>query len=505
MTETAGTRLICPLTATNAEDLRADMHDARAAGADCVECRLDYFAKPFAPGDLAGLLADAPLPVIVTVRPRRQGGNYDGPEADRLALLAAATDLPGVLAVDCEEDVPPAQRPAGPTILSHHDFETWPDNAAGLWKALRVQSPYVAKLAAKGTCPEDAFAALQLARQAEGKGIALAMGEAGLPSRILAGKVGAWGTFATLEPAKRSAPGQPSLAEMLDLYRFRTLGPDTAVYGVVGCPIGHSMSPAIHNAAFAAAGLDAVYLPLRVEPGPENFRRFLDAALGCDWLGLRGLSVTIPHKENALAYVGERFCDELAVRIGAINTVGLDAGGQLRGWNTDYAAALDALCAAMGIQREDLAELPVTVLGAGGVARALVAALAQYQADVTVCNRTLSRGRQLAEEFGCRSGSLETAETTATEILINCTPIGMFPGVVGCPVEHLPPGVRVVFDTIYNPLRTRLLELADRAGCTTVTGLDMFVGQAVGQFKPWTSRPAPVEVMRQAVIDRLAT
>ncbi len=503
MTPPERTRLICPLTSATRQALRADMLAARLAGADCIEVRLDSLAPPPRPADLADLLADPPLPLLVTVRPTRQGGHFDGPEPDRLALLEAAAELPDVLTVDCEDDVPADRRPAGPLVLSHHDFDRWPEDADQLWRTLRDQQPAVAKLAARAAGPEHALAALDLVRSADGAGIALAMGEPGLPSRLLAAKARAWGTFASLSDDKQSAPGQPTLADMRDLYRFESISPETQVFGVVGCPIAHSMSPAIHNAAFAAVGLDAVYLPLRVEPGFDPFRRFLDAALQRDWLDLRGLSVTIPHKEHALNYVGPDRCDELGVRIGAINTVGVGPDGTLRGWNTDYAAALDALCQAMGIARPALADRAVTILGAGGAARALVAALAHYRADVTVCNRTPTRAEALAGEFGCRSAPLDAAASTEAEIVINCTPLGMHPRVDGCALDRLPPGTRVVFETIYNPLRTRLLDLADRAGCTTVTGLEMFVGQAVAQFQHWTDRTAPADVMRQVVLDRL--
>jgi len=264
------------------------------------------------------------------------------------------------------------------------------------------------------------------------------------------------------------------------------------------------MSPAIHNAAFAAAAVDAVYVPLLIQPGANNFNRFMDAVLIRPWLDWRGLSVTIPHKENALAYVGRDNCDELAGRIGAVNTITIAPDGSLRGDNTDYAAAIDSLCSAMEIAREQLADRTVAVLGAGGAARAITAALSHYRARVTIYNRTVARGRRLADEFSCAAAGRDELASLDAEIIINCTPLGMHPGVDACPLDAIPPGTRVVFDTIYNPMQTRLLELARDAGCVRVAGVDMFVNQAVAQYQLWTDTPAPREVMRDVIVRELA-
>jgi 3-dehydroquinate dehydratase/shikimate dehydrogenase len=264
------------------------------------------------------------------------------------------------------------------------------------------------------------------------------------------------------------------------------------------------MSPAIHNAAFAAAGLDAVYVPLLVQPGESQFRALLDALVARPWLDWCGLSVTIPHKENALAYVGAGNCEALARRIGAVNTITLAPGQPLRGDNTDYSAALDALCAAMDIRREALAARHVAVLGAGGAARAIVAGLRHCLAEVTVYNRTVARAEALAREFSCHAAGLADLPATSAEILINCTPIGMHPKVDQSPLPAVPPSVKVVFDTIYNPPRTRLLEMAERAGCRTVSGVEMFVNQGAAQFLLWTGQAFPTDVMRHIVLETLS-
>jgi len=483
--------------------MRQAMADARAAGADAVECRLDYLRPAPSEDDLRALLAGAPLPVIVTNRPVDEGGRFEGTEADRLATLAAAARIGGDF-VDVELTVGRAERPQAATILSHHDFRAVPADLDRIAADMDASPAAVNKIAFASAGPEDAFRAFDVIRACNKPTIALAMGQAGVASRILAKKFGAFGTFAALQRGAESAPGQPTLGEFRDLYRWDAIGAETAVCGVIGCPVGHSMSPAIHNAAFGAAGVDAVYVPLLIEPWAENFNGFMDAMLERPWLDWRGLSVTIPHKENALAYVGADNCDPLAVEIGAVNTVTVARDGSLRGDNTDYAAAIDALCDCMGIAREDLAGRSVAVLGAGGAARAIVAALAHYRAEVTIYNRTVSRGETLAHEFACRAAGRDALTGLDAEIVINCTPIGMHPNIDASPLNALPPCVKVVFDTIYNPVGTRLLAAARAAGARTVSGLDMFVNQAVAQFEIWTGAQAPRAVMRDVVTQRLA-
>ena len=496
------TRLICTLTGSTPAEMARQMRQAAGFGCDTVECRLDYLSPPPSPGDVAGIL-DAPgLVVIATCRPVREGGKFDGSESDRLAILHAAADA-GADFIDVEADVPPADRPVGAVISSRHDFETCPDDLGELVAGLDASPAAVNKIAFAASNPSQALRAFDIVRGSSKPTIALAMGAEGLPSRILAGKFGAFGTFAALADGLGSAPGQPTVTELREQYRWDAINADTQLYGVIGCPVGHSMSPAIHNAAFDATGINGAYVPLLIQPGAENFNEFLDGLMTRPWLDWRGLSVTIPHKHNALEFVGEANCDPLAVRIGAVNTITISPDGAVRGDNTDYAAAIDALCQAMGIAREDLAGREVAVLGAGGAGRAIVAALTHYQADTTIYNRTVSRGEALAGEFGATARGLDALAGMQAEIVINCTPIGMHPKVDASPLESIPDSVKVVFDTIYNPIRTRLLVAAEQAGCLTVTGLDMFVNQAVAQFEMWTGQQAPRDVMRQVVLRKL--
>ncbi len=497
------TAMIVPLTQSTIGRMRSAMRRAAEAGADMVECRLDYLAAAPDENALQILLSDRPLPVIVTNRPTRQGGRFAGDESARLNVLATAARL-GADYIDVELDVPPSRGPKGRTILSHHDFTGRPAGLDKIVAELNASKADVCKITFSANGPEDALAALAVLRNATKPTLALAMGEAGLASRILAGKFGAFGTFAALGRGEESAPGQLTVEQMKGLYRWDSVGPATEVYGVIGCPVAHSMSPAIHNSAFTAEGMNAVYVPLRIEPGKENFNRFMDAVADAPWADFRGFSVTIPHKENAFARVGAENTDDLSRRIGAINTIAIAGDGSLSGTNTDYAAAIDALCAAMEIDRDALAGLSAAIIGAGGVARAIVAALRYYRADVTIYNRTFSRAEKLADEFDAKAQPLDKVPQITSEIIVNCTSIGMHPGVDESPLPvDVLSRVKVVFDTIYNPVQTRLLREASNAGCVCVSGMEMFINQAVAQFEFWTSRPAPREIMRQVVLEHL--
>jgi 3-dehydroquinate dehydratase/shikimate dehydrogenase len=281
------------------------------------------------------------------------------------------------------------------------------------------------------------------------------------------------------------------------------------------------MSPAIHNAAFESVGFDGVYLPLLVEPSYESFKAFMEVALSTAGLDLSGLSVTIPHKENALRYLREKGADiePLAITIGAVNTIvitrrqGRDGPVALAGLNTDYAAILDSITDALGIDRAGLSDLKVAVLGAGGTGRTAVAALAGCGCRVAIFNRTRQRADALAQEFGDSRGKSVAAADWADlanadcDILINTTSVGMSPHIDQSPLdghENLLHRVRLVFDAVYNPMQTRLLASAQSANVKTVCGADMFVRQAAAQFRAFTGIAPPVDVMRHVLEEHLA-
>lgn len=523
-----------------------DAISAAESGADMVELRIDTFNDR---DQLRTLLQSVSLPAIVTCRPTWEGGHCELAEPERLGLLELAATS-GAAYIDVElgtyrrdptlgdiNSAIPRDKRAG-MIISTHDFKGRPPRLTNLVAETEQSAGDVNKIVWTARTIRDNIEAFEILLQRQKPTIALCMGEAGLISRVLAKKFGAFLTFASLRKMEVTAPGQVSIDEMKRLYRWDRLGRDTKVYGVVGSPVGHSMSPAIHNAAFDQTGYDGIYLPLLVNEGYESFKAFMESFLAFAPLDLSGLSVTIPHKENALRYLRERGAeiDPLAVSIGAVNTIVVDrptgerepsgslrgASGQaaagsvprerLRGLNTDYGAILDSITSKLGISRDGLSGKRVAVIGAGGTGRTAVAALAHYGATVVVCNRTRDRAQALAAEFNGKTGKvvaapLEKLCDSCCQIYLNTTSVGMHPNVNASAFGDKPPKLgpdTLVFDTVYNPMRTKLIEQAEAAGAMTIGGIEMFVRQAVAQFEAWTSRPAPADVMRSVVEDRLS-
>jgi len=259
------------------------------------------------------------------------------------------------------------------------------------------------------------------------------------------------------------------------------------VYAVIGDPVAHSLGPAMHNRALAECGLPGVYVGFRVTDATAAL-----AAIRA--LGIRGVSVTIPHKVAVMDHLDA--VDESARAIGAVNTLTLE-NGRLVGTNTDGAGALDALAAVTPV-----AGRRVAVLGAGGAARAVAWSVARAGGRVTVYNRSPARAAALAEDLGIDHRPL--TEVAGVDILVNATSVGLAPRMDALPVdpEILDPSV-VVMDIVYNPVEAALLAAARRRGCPTVDGVAMFVGQGARQFERWTGVPAPVEAMRAAVVEAL--
>jgi len=465
---------------------------ARAAPlADLLELRLDGIACP----DLHALLADRPRPVIVTNRPVAEGGRYAGPERQRLALLEEAAAL-GAEYVDVELDAAGLCDTRGACrIISFHDFRGMPADLEVIHVRLRAAGADVAKVAvtARDICDNlPIFSLLRAAQKTSQPTIALAMGEHGQISRILGRKFGAFLTYAALEEGAGTAPGQITAARLRDEFRYYKINVHTDIYGVIARPVAHSLSPVIHNAAFEALGINAVYVPFLVEDVPRFLAEFRA-------LGVKGYSVTIPHKEAALSAADE--ADDLAREIGAANTI-VRRGDLLCATNTDCAGALAALEEALA--GDELRGKSVILLGAGGAARAVAFGLRQRGARIVIVNRTFERGEELARDVGAEARHVEELPHLTADILINTTAVGMHPHTDISPVprEILRAGM-VVFDAVYNPRETRLLREAKAAGCRVVYGDAWLLNQAALQFELWIGRPAPREVMARALRARL--
>ncbi len=476
------TRLCVTLTAETTAELRRKRDEV--VGADLVELRLDTVSDP----DVAGALAGRKLPVIVTCRPTWEGGHFKGSEDERRQILQDVLAR-GAEYVDIEwkagfTDL--LSSTAGRRIvLSSHDFSGVPADLTNRAQAMRATGAEVVKLAVKTSRLSDCLPLLDLGAQVGRQGtILIGMGECGLATRVLARKFGSLWTYA----GDQQHVGQVTAADLVEAYRFRAITETTDVYGLVGSPISHSVSPAMHNAAFAATRLDAVYLPFPAADA-EDFVKFGRA------IGLKGASVTIPFKVSLFDQMDEIYA--VARRIGAINTIRV-ADGRWLGGNTDASGFLSPLR-----DRVDLNGARVAVLGAGGAARAVAVALSSSQAHVTIYARNLVKAQEVAMTASAESGSMPP-EPGSWDVLVNTTPVGMYPRVGDTPIDASLLTGRHVYDLIYNPTTTRLMREAAKAGCQTTGGLEMLVAQAHEQFEWWTGMKAPAGVMREAALKRLA-
>ncbi len=530
------THLTVPISAQDLDGAKRQVREAIAAGAEMLELRTDYLEALDAVSVVA-LIAETRdagrgrIPAIVTCRDPREGGAKPYPDELRILVLLKAVEA-GADFVDLEyaNFLRPeightiraclATRPRSRLILSAHDFRGRFRDIGGLHREIIQTCPIaIPKLVYTAAHINDCFGAFDLLHETQGDRIVLCMGESGLISRILAKKLGSLVTFASVDEQAATAPGQLTVGKLKGLYHQDSIDAQTELFGVIADPVGHSLSPTIHNACFADKGMNRLYLPLLVQGGQKEFDVFLDNVLTRPWLDFRGFSVTIPHKHSALEYVRRNggFVEPLADEIGAANTLivarasspwehGQDGRAtnkepRVSACNTDYAGALDAITQGMGIERAGLRGVPVAVVGAGGVSRAIVAGLTDAGVKVTIYNRTVKRAEELATEFHCQAAGLDELSRLDAKLLINCTSIGMHPHVDATPVpaEYLKPDM-AVFDTVYNPAETLLLRQAKEKGARTIDGIAMFVNQAAAQFHLFTGQTANAGLMRDVVI-----
>ena len=470
------------LVATLADLTAEALPSARAAAlrlADLVEFRLDRL--PDLP--LAEVVGEAGARAIVTLRPVREGGRFDGSETQREIRLGEALDL-GAGYVDVEWDAAfgDALIAGFPdrVVLSRHDFSGMPPDLPGLVRTLAARRPAVVKLAVTPSSLADQLAFPRAIREAAGLPVVLiAMGAAGLPSRILAQQVGSCWTYS----GAAVAPGQVTPDLMRARYRVGRHTPETRIFGVAGRPISHSWSPTLHNAALQALGIDGVYLPFEA-------RDMDDLLAAADAFDVQGLSITAPFKLEALARATR--ADALAPRLGAANTLTRAGDGWVAS-NTDVEGFLHPLRA-----RLPLRGARVAVLGGGGAARAVVAGLHAEGARVTVHARRREQAQAL-EPLGAVVGEWPPARGS-WDLLVNTTPVGTAPDVEATPIDASAlAGGRLVYDLVYNPGRTRLLRDAEAAGCATLGGLEMLIAQAAVQVATWLSVDPPIDAMRAAI------
>ena len=475
--------LLCAtLTASRTADLCAQRD--RVDGADLVEMRLDAVVDP----DVRAALADRRLPTLVTCRPRDQGGMFRGSEEERRTLLREAIDA-GADFVDLEwhrgfEDWIRRRGGRG-IVLSHHDFSGVPSDLEAIVSAMAASEAEIIKVAVMVSCLSDCVRLAEIGRRYPDRRLVLiGMGEAGVVTRVCPARFGSCWTYA----GAAVAPGQLTVEQMRREFRFGRIGAGTPLYGILGRPVSHSVSPAMHNAAYDALGVDAVYVPLAAASVDD----WVGAA---DALGLRGASITAPFKEQLLPHLAA--VDRTSAAIGAVNTVVRRADGW-HGTNTDAAGFL------AGFGEPVEAGVRAAILGAGGAARAAAFALRDAGCAVTCFARAGSSAGALAAALGVEAAA-RPVPPGSWDVLVNATSVGTHPdgGVSAFPEGEFTG--RMVYDLVYNPPITRLMREAAARGCRTIGGLEMLVEQARLQIQQWTGRMPDAAVLRDAAQWKLST
>ncbi|MDT7690200.1 MAG: shikimate dehydrogenase [Acidobacteriota bacterium] len=512
LSETSRARVCVPVCVPRAAALRQSIERATEF-ADLVELRLDYLEEgqfDIARDQLGALLNTTRLPFIITFRPREQGGHRSISVDERIAFWQHAPELlrdahaaGRVVFADLELDLLESPQAAAfdqlfrsfKVICSHHDFQRTPAGLGETFERMMRTHADVLKFAVRANAITDCVEVMQLierGRRAGREVIAVSMGEAGLLTRVLAPAFGGFLTYGSLDAAQATAPGQISTRDLRGLYRIHELSERTMVTALIGSPVGHSLSPHMHNAAFKALGLDAVYLPLEVADVSEFVRRMADPRTRELAWNLRGLSVTAPHKQAIIAHL-DRVAPS-AASIGAVNTVVITRDG-LEGFNTDADASVVPLSGLL-----ELRGARVAIIGAGGAARALLWALNERGARATVFARDIKRCGRVASEFGVEAAALEGARFDKFDVVVNATPLGTRGErelETPATVAQLR-GARVAYDMVYNPSQTLFMREAGEAGCRTTGGLPMLVAQAEEQFRLWTGQEPPPGLMQSA-------
>jgi len=486
--------MICiPIVSPSMEKAVKDIAAAEKI-ADILELRLDLISR----FDLPALLNAAKRPCIVTNRTKLEGGQFKGTEEERVAILRQAIQA-GADYIDIETSTPKEllqsvleNKGKTEVILSYHNFSNTMDDLEPLYDIMCELPGDILKIVTYAQDIGDnlkMFKVLKRAKQESRRLIGLCMGEFGEISRVLSPLLGGFLTFGSLETGKESAPGQILASTLKNVYRVDQPRAEFKIFGVIGNPVNKSMGYLIHNRAFQEIGSSDIYVSFLVKNAEKFFHEFQDL--------FAGLSVTMPFKENMIPLLDA--VDATAKKIGAVNTVVKTEHGW-KGYNTDCSGAIDALEAQIDLKGKN-----VLIIGSGGTAKAIGYGVMAKGAHLTVTyNRNKERGQKLAGELGCRLAYINDIGDHNADVLINCSPVGMSPntGETPFPTRNLKKEM-VVFDSVYNPPETRLIREAREVGCTVISGVELFLNQAAGQFELWTGTKAPVQAMRQVLMERV--
>jgi 3-dehydroquinate dehydratase/shikimate dehydrogenase len=463
---------------------------------DCLSPDERYLIRKFP--EMAG------MPVILTIRRKSDGGHFSGGEWARIGLLSrglafADTDKRRNFAyIDMEEDInvpgiEEAARTFGTRIIrSYHNTSGVDEDIAGKVRGLRRMGDELVKVAVTPQSLDDTVRVFKAAKETAGLDkILICMGHFGVSTRILAELLGSQITYASVKNEAGfppAAPGQLDPIELFEFYRFKSITSKTRVFGITGYPLTTTLSPAFFNAVFALENFDAVYVPFPA----VSIQSFLQLA---EEIGLQGASVTIPHKEKVVPYLAQQ--SEKVKAIGSCNTIVREEGGW-HGYNTDAQGFSDSLLAFMG--KKNLRGKKITIIGAGGVARAVAEEVYRLKAKALILNRTPLRAYDLAEPYKFRWAGFDASGLPLmdrfNDIIIQTTSVGMAPDVDKDPIEMYKfSGKEAVMDVIYKPEMTNMLKRAERTGCRVLNGYDMFLRQAQFQYNFFTGREFPSQLM----------
>jgi 3-dehydroquinate dehydratase / shikimate dehydrogenase len=461
-----------------------------------LEFRLDYLPKPaLAMARIKRFMeGNSGTIVIATCRRVANGGKFRGSIVSQLDVLAKASAA-GCQLVDVELQTAQKCRPEqlqklrlrAALILSFHDFRATKKLDETLEKMTAYPADFYKIVSTAQTLADNITMIKFLAREGDRHSlVGMCMGEQGLISRVLGVRAGSVFTFASATAGEETAPGQVTAQELRNVYRIERVDVATRVYGVVGDPVAHSLSPAIMNAAFRRENVNAVYLALHAKT--------LKDLLTCvREIPIHGISVTMPYKEAILPHLDNT--DAHTTKIGACNTVVRAQDGKLYGFNTDASGIVRPLEKRLST----LENARILVLGAGGAARAAVFGLKERGSEVYILNRTAAPAKKLAHQAHARIIKRANLKKLAFDVIINATPLGMGNN-KETPLQEKEINARYVFDMVYDPAETKLLQLAKQRGAQIIPGIEMFAHQAARQFEIWTGKPAPWDEMIRVVL-----
>ncbi len=463
-----------------------------------LEFRLDYLSQPAAALPKVRRFTESHpyITVVATCRRAANGGKFKGSLASQLDVLSKAIaagcqliDIELQSAVVCKPAQIEKLRDRAAVVLSFHDFRGTKKLEETLTKMSEIPADYYKVVTTATTLYDNVSMMKFLENHGDRHSlVGMCMGEQGIISRVLGVRAGSVFTFASVSDEERTAPGQVTAQELRSTYRIEQVDAATRVYGVVGDPVSHSLSPAIMNAALRRENVNGVYLALHAKTLKDLMACMKD-------IPIHGLSVTMPYKESIIQHLDNT--DTHTTKIGACNTVVRAQDGKLYGFNTDTAGVVRPL-----ERRITIDKAKVLVLGAGGAARAAVFGLKERGAEVYILNRSAGPAQKLARQARARLMTRALLKKSSFDVIVNATPVGMG-NARETPLKEDEINARYVFDMVYDPAETRLIKLARARGAEVIAGLEMFVHQAARQFEIWTGKPAPWDEMLSVVTKAL--